>query len=200
LSEDILHRDKRLPEPSHIFTRKRHPEWKSYSATLFPKPRPILIMMKLLICLCLLAFPATAPVLAQYPEDQPRHNLALNLPPVMISGLDGYKTKGAEEAVRLWVKDSPLEGSNDAATQVTVLRQAEQSYGAYQWYELLSTREISPRTMVIYLVLDYERGPLFARFTLYHSNHRWIMTYFDLNSREENIFPPVYIPMITRRD
>ena len=106
----------------------------------------------------------------------------------MVSGLDGDKTKGAEEAVRLWVKDSPLEGSNDGgATQVTALHQAEQSYGAYQWYELLSIREVSPRTMVIYLVLDYERGPLFARFTLYHSNHRWIMTYFGTSTRAKKI-------------
>ena len=158
-------------------------------------------MTKRVILLCLLAFLAIAsiPALAQYTsqftDDAPRHNPALNLPPVMLSGLDGYKTKGAEEAVRLWVKDSPLEGSTDASTQVTVLRQAEQSYGAYQWYELIQAREISPRTMVVYLVLDYERGPVFARFTLYHSNHRWIMTYFDLNSREENIFPPVYAPL-----
>ena len=101
--------------------------------------------MKILICLCLLAFPAAAPALAQYTDDLPRNNPALNLPPVMVSGLDGYKTKGAEEAVRLWVKDSPLEGSNDGATQVTALHQAEQSYGAYQWYELLSIREVSPR-------------------------------------------------------
>jgi len=152
-----------------------------------------------LLSLSLAVLLFAAPALAQYTDDAPRHNPALNLPPVMVSGLDGYKTKGAEEAVRLWVKDSPLEGSNDNATQISVLRQAEQSYGAYQWYELISTRAVSPRTMVIYLVLDYERGPLFARFTLYHSNHRWIMTYFDVNSREENIFPPVYAPLTTSR-
>jgi hypothetical protein len=156
-------------------------------------------MITRLLSLPLLLVLFAAHALAQYPDDPPRHNPALNLPPVMVSGLDGYKTKGAEEAVRLWVKDSPLEGSNDNATQVTVLRQAEQAYGAYQWYELIQTREVSPRTMVIYLVLDYEHGPLFARFTLYHSNHRWIMTYFDLNSREENIFPPVYTPVTSNR-
>jgi hypothetical protein len=160
--------------------------------TLFMTPR--LLSHSLLLVLFVV------PALAQYSDDLPRHNPALNLPPVMVSGLDGYKTKGAEEAVRLWVKDSPLEGNSDTATQVAVLRQAEQSYGAYQWYELISTRTVSPRTMVIYLVLDYEHGPLFARFTLYHSNHRWIMTYFDLNPREESIFPPVYDPPTARRD
>ena len=52
--------------------------------------------------------------------------------------------------------------------------------------------------MVIYLVLDYERGPLFARFTIYRANHRWVMTNFDFNTREENLFPPVYNVETTR--
>lgn len=148
-----------------------------------------------LFLLVFLAIPAAHP---QSSDDSLHYNPAVALPPVILSGLDGYKSKGAEEAVRLWVKDSPLEGSNDAQSQVTALRQIESLYGAYQWYEIIRTREITPRMMVIYLVLDYERGPLFARFTIYRANHRWIMTYFDFNTREENIFPPVYSVETTR--
>ena len=147
-------------------------------------------MFKRLICLCLLVLPHFTAHAQSY-DDYPRRAAPV-LPPVVLTGLDGYKSKGAEEAIRLWVRDSPLEGSPEAATQVTVLRQAEQFYGAYQWYEIVRMREISPRSMVVYLVLDYERGPLFARFTVYRANHRWIMTYFDFNTREENLFPPVY--------
>ncbi len=151
-------------------------------------------MTRRLIPLFLLVFLAIPAAHPQSPDDYPHHPPAAALPPVILAGLDGYKSKGADEAVRLWVRDSPLEGSNDAATQVTALRQIESLYGAYQWYEIVRTREITPRSMVIYLVLDYEHGPLFARFTLYRSNHRWIMAYFDFNTREENIFPPVYSP------
>jgi hypothetical protein len=150
-------------------------------------------MMKRLICICLLAFPAITTASAQAPDDPPRRPVP-TLPPVIVSGLDGYKSKGgAEEAIRLWVRDSPLEGSKEALAQVDTLHQAESNYGAYQWYEIVRTREVSPRTLIVYLVLDYERGPLFARFVVYRSNHRWIMTYFDFNAREESIFPqPVY--------
>ena len=102
--------------------------------------------------------------------------------------------KRADEAIRLWVKDSPIEGSKDAMTQADALRQAESLYGPYQWYEIIRAREISPRTLTIDLVLDYERGPLFARFVVYRANHRWVMTYFDFSFREETLFPTTYYP------
>jgi hypothetical protein len=147
-------------------------------------------MTKRLSHLCLLVFTFATAAHPQSTDDYPPPSPVL--PPVVLSGLDGYKAKGAEEAIRLWVRDSPLEGDKSAASQVDLLHQAESIYGAYQWYEVVRIREVSPRTLVVYLVLDYERGPIFARFTVYRSNHRWIMTYFDLNTREENIFPPVY--------
>src|SRR4051794_7037135 len=107
-------------------------------------------MMKRLICLCLFAFSCLTPALAQSYDDYPRRTTpAPILPPIIMSGLDGYKTKGADEAIRLWIKDSPIEGSKDAMTQADTLRQAESLYGAYQWYEVVRTREISPRTIVI---------------------------------------------------
>jgi hypothetical protein len=156
-------------------------------------------MMKRLICLCLLTLPHLTAALAQSYDDYPRRTTpAVILPPNIMSGLDGYKTKGAEEAIRLWIKDSPIEGSKDAMTQADTLRQAESLYGAYQWYEIVRTREISPHTIVIDIVLDYERGPLFTRFVVYRANHRWVMTYFDFSFREETIFPPVYTTEPTR--
>lgn len=152
------------------------------------------MMKRLIICFCLLAFPALATAYAQGVDDPPHRTVpAMPLPAVIVSGLDGYKFKGAEEAIRLWIRDSPLEVGKDTSSQVETLHQAERLYGAYQWYEVIHTRQVSPRTLIVYLVLDYERGPLFARFALYRSNHRWIMTYFDFSAREENIFPqPVY--------
>lgn len=154
--------------------------------------------MKRLICLSLLAFSCLTTALAQSYDEYPRRTPNAILPPVIVSGLDGYKTKGADEAIRLWIKDSPIEGNKDAMTQADTLRQAENLYGPYQWYEVIRTREISPRTIVIELVLDYERGPLFTRFVVYRANHRWVMTYFDFGFREESIFTPVYTTDPTR--
>ena len=114
-----------------------------------------------------------------------------DLPPVILSGLQGYKDKGPEEAVRLWIKDSPIDGSKAALSQANNLRQVQDFYGAYQFFEIISAYEIGHRTRIFYLTLDFENGPLFAKFVVYQTNHRWILTSFDFNTKEEMILPPL---------
>lgn len=116
---------------------------------------------------------------------------AEDLPPVILSGLQAYKDKGPDEAVRIWIKDSPIDGSKDALSQANNLRQVQDFYGAYQTFELISAYEIGRRTRIFYLTLDFENGPLFARFVVYQSNHRWVLTRFDFNTKEEMILPPI---------
>jgi len=153
-------------------------------------------MTKRFIFLCLLVFLCIAPAHSQSLIDDGRAAKGTpQLPTVLISGLDAYKTRGADEAIRLWLKDGPLEGNKDAAAQTDTLRQAEASYGPFQYYEIILAREISSRTQVFYLVFNYERGPLFARFHVYRANHRWVLTDFLLSSREDAVLPPVqYLP------
>lgn len=114
-----------------------------------------------------------------------------DLPPVIVSGLQGYKDKGPDEAVRLWIKDSPIDGSKEALNQANNLRQVQNFYGAYQFFEVISAYEIGHRTRIFYLTLDFENGPLFAKFVVYQSNHRWILTSFNFNTKEEMILPPL---------
>ncbi|WP_263367070.1 hypothetical protein [Edaphobacter bradus] len=112
------------------------------------------------------------------------------LPSIVIAGLDAYKAKGPEEAVRTWIKDSPIDGSREALSQSNSLRQIQDFYGNFQSYEVISIRDLSPRTQVICLVLDYEKGPLFAKFTVYKASQAWILTNFNFNTKEEAILPP----------
>ena len=112
-----------------------------------------------------------------------------SLPPIIVSGLEAYKNKGPEEAVRTWTKGSAIDGSKDALSQANVLRQVQDYYGAYQAFEVVSTKDLSPKTRVIYLVLDFEKGPLFAKFVVYRSDQSWILAYFNFNTKEELVFP-----------
>lgn len=140
-----------------------------------------------LLCSCALFFmplTAVAQVLI-------KGGTAEDLPPVIVSGLQAYKDKGPDEAVRLWIKDSPIDGSKEALSQANNLRQVQDFYGAYQSFEVLSAYEIGHRTRIFYLALNFERGPLFAKFVVYQSNHRWILTSFDFNTKEEMILPPL---------
>jgi hypothetical protein len=140
-----------------------------------------------LLCLCALLFlqlPAVAQTLI-------KGGTAEDLPPIILSGLQAYKDKGPDEAIRIWIKDGPLDGSKAALAQANYLRQVQDSYGAYQFFEVISTYEIGRRTRILYLTLDFESGPLFAKFVVYQSNHRWTLTSFDFNTKEEMILPPL---------
>lgn len=139
-----------------------------------------------LISLCVLFLPQLT--FAQV-SDPIRKVVIDSLPPIILSGLQAYKDKGPEEAIRIWIKDSPIEGSKEAVTQANSLRQIQDFYGAYQFFEVLSTQEIGHRTRIVYLILDFEKGPVFAKFVVYKSNQRWILTSFDFNTKEEAIFP-----------
>jgi hypothetical protein len=111
------------------------------------------------------------------------------LPPIILSGLEAYKNKGPEEAVRSWIKGSAIDGSKEALSQANGLRQIQDYYGAYQTFEVVSTRDLSPKTRVVYLVLDFEKGPVFAKFVVYRSDQGWILASFDVNTKEELILP-----------
>ena len=61
------------------------------------------------------------------------------IPDVIQSGLNDYGFKGAEVAVKEWVKGSALEGTPDALSQVNILRQAESIYGGFLGYHSSGT-------------------------------------------------------------
>jgi hypothetical protein len=112
-----------------------------------------------------------------------------SLPPIIASGLQAYKDKGPDEAVRAWIKGSALDGNKDALTQANNMRQFQDFYGAYRSFEVISTRNISSKTQVIYMVLEYDKGPIFAKFIIYRPDKDWIMVNFKFNTKEDVILP-----------
>ena len=112
-----------------------------------------------------------------------------SLPSIIISGLNAYKEKGPDEAVRAWIKDSAIDGSKEALTQANNLRQIQDYYGAYRGYELISAIDITPKTKVVYLIIDFDKGPLFAKFVVYRPDQVWILVNFNFNTKTESILP-----------
>jgi hypothetical protein len=138
-----------------------------------------------LVCSCLILFLSLA-LNAQTPDTKDKISTN-DVPPVVVSGLEAYRNKGPEDAVRAWIKGSAIEGSKDALSQANVLRQIQDYYGTYQAFEVVSIRELTPKTRVVCLVLDFEKGPLFAQFVVYQSGKDWILAYFNFNTKEELI-------------
>ena len=140
----------------------------------------------LFLCLCAFVF-GNLSLAAQTSEASEKQGEGL--PHFILAGLQAYKDKGPEEAMRVWIKDSPIDGSRDALTQSNNLHQVQDYYGAYQTHEVIAIRVLSPRTRVIYLVMDFDKGPLFCKFVVYRSEQGWTLTNFNFNTKEEMIVP-----------
>jgi hypothetical protein len=146
-------------------------------------------MRKTVFFLCFVLLLLTRfPSFAQAP-DSSKPTTGDSLPPILVSGLNAYKEKGPDEAVRAWIKGSGIEDSKEALSQANLLRQIQDYYGAYQGFDVLSTKNPSPRTRVFYLTLNFEKGPLFVKFVTYRTDKDWILAYFNSATKEEQILP-----------
>jgi len=111
------------------------------------------------------------------------------LPPIIKSGLVAYKSEGPEAAIKAWLKGSPLEGNRDALTQVNMLRQIQDYYGSYQSFDAISSHNLTPNTQIVYFAMNYEKGPVFGKFLIYHGADGWVMVSFTFNTKPELILP-----------
>lgn len=130
----------------------------------------------------------------QVPEhDESRRRF--DVPPPVFLGLIAYRDKGLDAAVQAWIKDSAIEQHNEPLPQVEGLRQAPRYYGVYRNFEFLNVQDLSQRVREVYLVMNYDRGPLFGRFLCYRSeDHGWLVLNFDFNIHPEAILPATTTP------
>ena len=118
-----------------------------------------------------------------------QEDTAPSLPTIVSAGLDAYRSAGADQAMRAWLRNSPIEGSSAAATQVHELYAAQRLYGNYRGFEPIGIKSFSPGTRAVYLVLDYDSGPLFARFLVYRSGAGWIVISLLFNPDPAQVLP-----------
>jgi len=112
-----------------------------------------------------------------------------DLPNIVVTGLNDYKSKGPEAAVKAWIKGSAFETSLEALSQANTFKQVETMYGAYTGYQVIKVREITKTSKIVYLSMDYEKGPLFASFLSYKSGDKWLLASFTFNMKPEVVLP-----------
>jgi hypothetical protein len=95
------------------------------------------------------------------------------LPPIVRSGLEAYKADGAQAAINAWMIGSPIALTEEPQREVHTLRHFEDQFGAYQDFHLVRIVAISPTAQMIYVQLDYLKGPAFGKFLVYQTTEAW---------------------------
>ncbi|MCG6918143.1 MAG: hypothetical protein LJE89_11440 [Deltaproteobacteria bacterium] len=115
---------------------------------------------------------------------------ASDYPKIVTSALETYKRTGFDEAFKIWMNGSPLE--NDKTSLMNVrggMTQVETIYGKMIGYELLKSYQISSATIRTYVVLFYEKGPLFMYLDCYKSPKGWIIPELQFHTQAQVILP-----------
>jgi hypothetical protein len=115
---------------------------------------------------------------------------ANDVPPVVQAGLDAYRTNGLQSAYGIWSKGT-LE--NDKASRdmvLTGLNQVESAYGKMIGYDIVKTVPIGSVVKRVYLVVHYEKGPVFAYMDCYKAEEKWLVTDLFFHTKANLVFPP----------
>jgi hypothetical protein len=112
-----------------------------------------------------------------------------SLPPIVESGLAVYASGGPGPALLSWRKGGPSEGDKEAVETADELKQLEKSLGHYKSYDLIERTEISKRSEILYLSLNFERGAVFASFLVYKTTKDWVIQNMDFNTEPTLIMP-----------
>ena len=113
---------------------------------------------------------------------------AEEVPKLVTSGLEAYKTTGSAEAFTLWLKGSPLEADKTAmASLKDSFTQVETMYGKMIGYEVLRTAKLSSHSSRIYAEIHYEKGPLFLYMDCYKSLNGWIVPMMRFHTDADKI-------------
>ncbi len=103
------------------------------------------------------------------------------IPPVLFEGLRQLANQNPEEAVKSWFHGSRMEGQPDPG-----LRGVLEHSGKYENFDAISVQDITPRLRVLYLALNFEKGPYIVKFVVYKTPDGWILQSYKLGLDEAN--------------
>lgn len=111
------------------------------------------------------------------------------VPQIIADGMEKYQFSGPAAGIKSWMSYGEGNVPPDTESYISALTQAEANYGKFVGYSVVHYVQISPNVSLTYLVFNYERGPLFARFTTYQYKSLLIVTEMELNPKLSAIFP-----------
>jgi len=89
------------------------------------------------------------------------------VPELINQGFNAYAQTGLNAALQIWLQNSLLDRNTLMKSELASLKQADATYGLFESGEVMQQVAITSRVTRVYLVLYYERAPLWAYFDLY---------------------------------
>lgn len=91
------------------------------------------------------------------------------VPELINQGLNAYAQSGLNTALQIWLQNSLLDRDTLLRSELAALKRADATFGLFESGEVMRVAVITPRVTRVYLVLYYERAPLWAWFDLYRT-------------------------------
>lgn len=149
--------------------------------------------MKSFVLFLLMVGSSLTPALAQKPPI-PAANTGSDAPTIIADGFSAYQKTGNKAALSAWLKGSPVESDSATRSKVEGLFNAVESlYGKLTGFRTVRVVGLGASLRIVYVVAEYEKGPLFASFNCYKTSEGWIIPSLDFNTKSREVFPPALI-------
>jgi hypothetical protein len=113
------------------------------------------------------------------------------IPQIVTQGFASFKALGNAAAMKIWLRGSSMEGSEEAGDELRTLANAEAVLGRFEGFEVLQLTQFGSRTFRVYVVIHYDRGPLFGSFLVYRLRNDWVIQGLRFHPAPEQILPEV---------
>jgi hypothetical protein len=111
-----------------------------------------------------------------------------SVPDIIERGFEIYRAKGPLEGIKVWSKNGPKENDPRHSSAANSLLEMQDFYGPLKSYSVVSFQGWSPLSKSVNIVMEFEKGPVFARFLVHQMDQQWILSTFKLDSEAPDIF------------
>lgn len=111
------------------------------------------------------------------------------VPSVVTEGLDLLIENKRTAAVAVWGRSWTDADTTRSSTLIKSLDDLDRLLGGVQGYDLVKSFEVGPSVLNLYLIVRYEKQPLFAFFALYRPKSEWQVNAVTWNTDAAAVFP-----------
>jgi hypothetical protein len=114
------------------------------------------------------------------------------LPPVLTAGLRLIMADSSAAAMQVWSAGWAAEDTAKVASVRQILEYLRANAGAVVGYDLVGSESVTPHLQRFYVLLRYERMPVYAQFTTYDAGKdapAWKVATMSINTKATEVIP-----------